>query len=39
MSKHIVWRKKLINVYQNTLYEGANLLMYVKTHGTKEQTY
>ena len=22
MSKHIVWRNKLINVCQNTLYEG-----------------
>ena len=31
MSKHIVWRNKLINVCQNTLYEGTNLLMYVKT--------
>ena len=30
MSKHIVWRNKLINVCQNTLYEGTNLLMYVK---------
>ena len=51
MSKHIVWRNKLINVCQNTLYEGTNyvcqntlyegtnLLMYVKTRCMKEQTY
>ena len=26
MSKHVVWRNKLINVCQNTLYEGTNLL-------------
>ena len=38
MSKHIVWRNKLINVCQNTLYEGTNLLMYIKTHCMKEQT-
>ena len=38
MSKHIVWRNKLINVCQNTLYEGTNLLMYVKTHRMKEKT-
>ena len=31
MSKHIVWRNKLINVCQNTLYEGTNLLMYQNT--------
>ena len=37
MSKHIVWRNKLINVCQNTLYEGTNLLMYVKTHCMEEQ--
>ena len=39
MSKHVVWRNKLINVCQNTLYEGKNLLMYIKTHCMKEQTY
>ena len=26
MSKHIVWRNKLINVCQNTLYEGNKLI-------------
>ena len=38
MSKDIVWRDKPINVCQNILYEGKNLLMYVKTHCMKEKT-
>ena len=37
MSKHVVWRNKLINVCQNTLYGGTDSLMYVKTHCMKEQ--